>query len=102
MGEIQKYNFTQERSDYLTPPILIEEIFQELNILGIMPAEIFDVDVCCSQKNVPAKRYFIDGEIDGLTAEWGISIFAIRHLVIAVNGCGKHTKNLKTAKQPFF
>ena len=71
IDNVQKYNFTQERSDYLTPPILIEEIFQELNLLGIMPAEIFDVDVCCSQKNVPAKKYFIDGEIDGLTAEWG-------------------------------
>lgn len=68
--DVQKYNFSQERSDYLTPPEMIQEIFQELNLLGIFAGEKFDCDVCCSQKNIPAWNHFIDGENDGLTLEW--------------------------------
>lgn len=68
--EFNKYNFVQERSDYLTPPELIEEIFQELNLLGILKNDKFDLDVCCSQKNVPACEHYVDGEKDGLKEEW--------------------------------
>lgn len=70
--EFQKYNFGQERSDYLTPPELIDEIFQEINLLNIQTNHIdkFDLDVCCSQKNIPACEYFVDGEKDGLQEEW--------------------------------
>lgn len=72
---MEKYNFTQERSDYLTPPEIIEEIFQELSLLGIFTGEKFDIDVCCSQRNIPAWSYFIDGETDGLKEEWGLTNF---------------------------
>lgn len=67
---MEKYNFKQERSDYLTPPEILEEIFQELNLLGIYTGEKFDCDVCCSQKNIPAHHHFINGEQDGLKESW--------------------------------
>lgn len=68
--EFKKYNFMQERSDYLTPPEMIQEIFQELNLLGIYSGDKFDLDTCCSQKNIPACNHYIEGENDGLSLEW--------------------------------
>ena len=59
-----KYNFEQKRNDYETPPELYN---MALMLLGL---DEFDLDTCCSRKNIPAKNYYIDGETDGLTAEW--------------------------------
>lgn len=61
---MSKYNFEQKRNDYETPPMLIDKA---LRFLG---KEQFDCDVCCSRKNVPAIHYFINGETDGLKADW--------------------------------
>lgn len=71
MSEFNKYNFVQERNDYLTPPEIIEPIFQMLNDLGIQCSnKKFQLDVCCSKKNIPAWEHYIDGEKDGLNEEW--------------------------------
>lgn len=69
-----KYNFEQERSDYLTPPCIIDDIFNDLEKMGIECNGKFDMDTCASQKNIPAKQYNIEGETDGLSVEWcGVS-----------------------------
>lgn len=69
-----KYMFTQERSDYLTPGCILADIFADLENAGINCEGRFDLDVCCTQKNIPAKRHYIDGETDGLKADWcGVS-----------------------------
>lgn len=46
-----KYNFSSERSDYMTPP----EIYNI--ILGFIGADKFDFDACCSECNIPADIY---------------------------------------------
>ena len=65
-----KYNFTQERCDYLTPPELVTECLSVLNDLGTLYVNMFQCDVCCSIKNIPALHHFIDGEKDGLKEDW--------------------------------
>lgn len=60
-----KYNFEQKRNDYETPPELVK--------LGLKIAnreKEFDMDVCCSHYNIPAKLHLLDGEYDGLKEEW--------------------------------
>ena len=70
------YKLTSSRSDYMTPRELIDKILYEEN------AEKFDIDVCCSEENIPAKRYYKavvnieTGEVievlnDGLKLDWG-------------------------------
>lgn len=61
-----KYNFNFKRNDYMTPPKLIELV---LKIKGV---EYFTLDTCCSKKNIPALKYFIDGRQDGLEKPWEI------------------------------
>lgn len=69
-----KYNFEQERSDYLTPPGIFDIIFKELKNMGIECNGKFSLDTCASQKNVPAKEYNIEGITDGLAVDWcGVS-----------------------------
>lgn len=69
-NDFKKYNFNQNRSDYLTPPELLQVIFQELNFLGLYSGDMFQCDVCCSEKNIPAIHHFIDGVKDGLNENW--------------------------------
>lgn len=60
-----KYNFEQKRNDYETPP----ELYQA----GLRMAKIFTgfaCDVCCSRENITAYHHFIEGETDGLKADW--------------------------------
>lgn len=38
--------------------------------LNYKKADKFDLDVCCSQENIPAIKYFIDGQKDGLAEPW--------------------------------
>ena len=56
--------YDSERQDYKTPP----EIYEKL--LRMAEIDKFDIDVCCSEKNIPAKRHFLDLFYDGLTEEW--------------------------------
>jgi site-specific DNA-methyltransferase (adenine-specific) len=69
MQEFNRYNFTQERSDYLTPPELIDKCFEILAGMGIT-ASIFALDTCCTQTNIPAIHHYIDGIEDGLKKTW--------------------------------
>ena len=59
-----KYNYTMTANDYKTPPVLYEKALKFFDL------EKFDCDVCCSEKNIPANVYFIDGERNGLVEEW--------------------------------
>ena len=66
-----KYNYTNNRNDYLTSNPLLEQIWAfVLWTLKKVNNYTFDLDTCCSQRNIPAKHYYIDGETDGLTADW--------------------------------
>jgi len=58
------YDYNSIRDDYLTPPE-VYNIFLEL-----IGKEKFGLDVCCTKKNIPAKKHFINGKKDGLTEEW--------------------------------
>ena len=53
------------REDYLTPGV--EIINPILNFCGL---DMFDIDVCCTQENIPAERYFCGQLVDGLDQEW--------------------------------
>lgn len=66
----KNYDFTQKRSDYLTSNKLLEVIFDYMTQCKIEHNNKFDLDTCCSQKNIPADDYCIDGQTDGLTDDW--------------------------------
>jgi len=61
---MSKYNFEQKRNDYMTPPELIENLLKDIGV------DKFDLDVCCSQRNIPANYHYIDYIDDGLTSVW--------------------------------
>ena len=61
---MSKYNFEQLRDDYLSPPELVNKALMHKN------RALFDLDVCCSQENIPAKHYIKYGEKDGLKGKW--------------------------------
>lgn len=69
MQEFNKYNFNQDRSDYLTPPELLDKCFDILAGMGIEKT-IFDLDTCCTKTNIPAIHHFVDGVDDGLSKSW--------------------------------
>lgn len=50
--------------DYKTPPEIYEKI---LKYAGLKQ---FDLDVCCSEHNIPAKNYCDSFFVNGLQAEW--------------------------------
>lgn len=56
---------------YLTPPSLVK---RGLNILANLKKDIgankFDLDVCCANAHIPAKKHFIYPEHDGLNEDW--------------------------------
>ncbi|MEI8128005.1 MAG: DNA N-6-adenine-methyltransferase [bacterium] len=58
------YNYDRIRNDYMTPPEVYKPILEKIG------KRKFDLDVCCSKKNIPAKKHFIDGEMDGLNEAW--------------------------------
>lgn len=67
-----KYNYQFTNNDYLTPPEIIQfalGLSGEYEFFGKC-ATMFDVDVCCSIKNILAKKHFINGIQDGLKEEW--------------------------------
>lgn len=61
---MSKYNFEQKRNDYMTPDDLIK------NILIQWDRKEFDLDVCCTKKNIPALCHNINGITDGLSVDW--------------------------------
>lgn len=63
-----KYNFDSKRSDYLTPPEVLDRVFKKIGQHG------FSVDTCCSKVNIPATNHFIDGYSDGLARDWDAHI----------------------------
>lgn len=64
------YDFTQKRSDYLTSNKLLEVVFDFMTQLKIEHNNKFDLDTCCSQTNIPADDYCIEGKADGLKDDW--------------------------------
>lgn len=62
---MSKYTYTQKRNDYLSPPEIVNAA------LDMFGRTEFDLDVCCSMGNIPAKKYYIEGLQDGLTLGWG-------------------------------
>lgn len=61
---MSKYNFEQKRNDYMSPPELVNMALEEKS------RAFFDLDVCCSDFNIPAIHYYTDGDIDGLKMPW--------------------------------
>lgn len=59
-----KYNYSKKRNDYLSPPDLVEKALKEKGVL------CFDLDVCCSQLNIPAHQHCVNGIDNGLTFKW--------------------------------
>lgn len=51
------------RDDYMTPPEIYEPLLKYFN------RSEFDIDVCCTKYNIPAKQHFTK-EIDGLQQLW--------------------------------
>lgn len=59
-----KYSYEYSANDYKTPPELYNRALNRFEIPE------FDLDVCCSEKNIPAKEHFIKGKKDGLAENW--------------------------------
>lgn len=64
---ISRYNsqdhYKALRDDYKTPPHIYEPI------LKYFKREKFDIDVCCTDKNIPAEKHFTKEE-NGLNQPW--------------------------------
>lgn len=59
-----KYNFKYTKNDYMTPP----ELYQMA--LGFFKKDFFNLDTCCTEENIPALKYYKNGEKDGLKERW--------------------------------
>ena len=59
-----KYNFEFKENDYKTPPVLYQKALDRWRI------DKFSLDTCCSDNNIPARWYCVDGVLDGLTENW--------------------------------
>ena len=57
-------SYAAERQDYKTPADLYKPLLQ---LAGI---KRFHLDVCCSEKNIPALWHYIDGKHNGLIEKW--------------------------------
>ena len=66
-----KYSYEWTDNCYLTPPSLINGGLKLLSQLkGEATLGKFDLDVCCSNKNIPADEYFTFPDHDGLKEDW--------------------------------
>ena len=66
-----KYHYEMNDNRYLTPPSLIEGGLKLLaKLKNRVTIDKFDLDVCCSNENVPANEYFKYPEHDGLKEDW--------------------------------
>ena len=59
----QTIKYKSIRDDYKTPAFIYEPI------LKVMKAKEFDIDVCCNEKNIPAKKHYTKVE-NGLKQIW--------------------------------
>lgn len=59
-----KYNYTREKSNYMSPVELVNKALAEKN------RDFFDLDVCCTIENIPAIHYYKSTEADGLKEPW--------------------------------
>lgn len=64
MSKINSGLYSSESHTWCTPPDFIE------TLLDFEDKGLFDLDPCCSQKNIPAHNYYIDGIVDGLQSDW--------------------------------
>lgn len=63
---MNKYNYSKNKSDYKTPPELIN-----LALKIISPSySHFNLDTCCSDTDFPADNYCINGITNGLIVNW--------------------------------
>ncbi len=69
MGKINPGLYSSEAQDWMTPPDLIEAL------LKFEGRKSFDLDPCCSRRNVPAKKHFLEQDTDGLSLPWGGLVF---------------------------
>lgn len=68
---VPKYLYTKKSNTYLTPKALIDKGLQILALeKGVETLDKFDLDVCCSNENVPALKYYKYGNNDGLYEPW--------------------------------
>lgn len=84
-----KYNFEQQRNDYETPPELVKRGLEIAN------DSMFTCDVCCSKRNIPALHHFINGETDGLSADW----YSLNWCNPPFNECQKWIKKAFTEQE---
>ena len=61
---MSKYNFEFLENDYKTPPELYKRALDWFSLYD------FTIDVCCTDKNIPADNYFVNGIKDGLKENW--------------------------------
>ena len=59
-----KYNYEQERNEYLSPKELV------YMALAYKNRSFFDIDVCCSNEYIPAAMYYKESEVNGLEMPW--------------------------------
>lgn len=64
MTKVYENTQKSERNDYQTPEFIYKPI------LRFEEVREFDLDVCCSVQNIPARRYITDGILDGLSIAW--------------------------------
>jgi DNA N-6-adenine-methyltransferase (Dam) len=67
MSKINSGLYSSEVQDWMTPPHLVDAL------LAFEGRTMFDLDPCCSRRNIPALRYYLDGYCDGLVESWGHS-----------------------------
>lgn len=69
-----KYNYTRNRSDYLTSPELLKEVWDFLDDCNTWNEDErplkFDLDTCCTLEYIPANEYYKEGEKNGLIEPW--------------------------------
>lgn len=57
------------RDDYKTPQWIIDKLLQ------FIKKDSFDMDVCCSETNIPAQFHAFNGLYDGLVIDWSGTCF---------------------------
>lgn len=61
---MSKYNYDYAENDYKTPPELYQKALERFE------KNIFALDACCSDENIPAHSYYKNGQENGLECDW--------------------------------
>ena len=69
---MSKYSYEKKDNTYLTPYTLIQKALQLLSLEkgNVLTQDKFDLDVCCSNENIPAIKHYKHPEHDGLKEKW--------------------------------